>query len=273
MKKRLLKNAIAMVMAIALIMGEGGSVLAAVSDNHAVAEIAEESTEEASSEEMGEEEVLPTEETEETDGPSTAAAEEENPEEDSPVEDSTGETETSSETILEEVDKENMPFPGLPDGYRLTAAQKADKIELSAYVGEITELEEAVDYVENEIMVEAATREEAEEYARAFGGTLIDYFSNVALIMLEDKPGTGAVSVVKAVAASAQADTLLPAAWPNYYRYIQTAKEDPFYGNHPSLISGITMLSAVNRHGLPEKPVKELRLPYWIRGLSLATRT
>ena len=167
MRKRLLKNAIAMVMAIALIMGEGGSVLAAVSDNHAVAEIAEASTEEASSEEMGEEEVLPTEETEETDEPSTAAGEEEsteeeNPEEDSPVEDGAGETETSSETMLEEVDKENMPFPGLPDGYRLTAAQKADKIELSAYVGEITELEEAVDYVENEIMVEAAAREEAE---------------------------------------------------------------------------------------------------------------
>ncbi|MGN0307905.1 MAG: hypothetical protein ACI4DN_06795, partial [Lachnospiraceae bacterium] len=243
MRKHLLKNVIAMVMAFALIMGEGGSVLAAVSDNNTVAETAEESaeeavseevsTEEVSSEEREEEETLPAEETEEVNEPATTeaeegSAEEENQEEENPKGDNTPETEISPETRFEEVDEENMPFPGLPDGYRLTAAQKEDKIELSAYVGEIRELEEAVDYVENEIMVEAATKEEAEEYARAFGGTLIDYFSNVALIMLEDRTGTGEISVVKAVAASAQADTQLPAAWPNYYRYIQTAKEDPF---------------------------------------------
>ena len=261
MRKRFMQKAVALAMAFALIMGEGNVALAAQLGNDGiVADLVEESADTLlQEEEIGVEqdstpvsveensetdEVLQEEtDTSEDEGQSTEDASEESseaetevvPGETTPdtVEQPLIEVELVEEAVseeIEEIDSENMPFPGLAEDYRLTAAQKAAKLELSAYVSEIGTMAESVDYVPGEIMVEAASREEAEEFARAFGGTLTDYFSNIALITLEDKSGTGEVSVVKAVAASAQVDTLLPAAWPNYYRYIQAAvnADDPF---------------------------------------------
>lgn len=112
-------------------------------------------------------------------------------------------------------------FPGLTEEYALTATEMDDKTILGNYAQEWGGAEEGVDYVESEILVEAETEEEANAYAQAFNGTLTDYFFGVAVITLNADESLPKASVKDAVYASSLEEMALPAAWPNYYRYIE----------------------------------------------------
>lgn len=112
-------------------------------------------------------------------------------------------------------------FPGLTEEYALTAAGMEDKTILGNYAQEWGGAEEGVDYAESEILVEAETEEEANAYAQAFNGTLTDYFFGVAVITLNADDSLPEASVKDAVYASSLEEMALPAAWPNYYRYIE----------------------------------------------------
>lgn len=112
-------------------------------------------------------------------------------------------------------------FPGLTEEYALTAAGMEDKTILGNYAQEWGGAEEGVDYAESEILVEAETEEEANAYAQAFNGTLTDYFFGVAVITLNADDSLSEASVKDAVYASSLEEMALPAAWPNYYRYIE----------------------------------------------------
>ena len=112
-------------------------------------------------------------------------------------------------------------FPGLTEEYALTATEMDDKTILGNYAQEWGGAEEGVDYAESEILVEAETEEEANAYAQAFNGTLTDYFFGVAVITLNADDSLPEASVKDAVYASSLEEMALPAAWPNYYRYIE----------------------------------------------------
>lgn len=120
-------------------------------------------------------------------------------------------------------------FPGLSDEYTLSAEAYAEKDLLSSHRTEWTKADAGKDYVPGQVLIEAATKEEAEQYAEAFNGTLVSYFGTVALVELNADESLPEASVYDAVQASAAEGTRLPAAWPNYYRYTQSADySDPY---------------------------------------------
>ncbi len=114
-------------------------------------------------------------------------------------------------------------FPGLTEAYALTTAEMDDKVILGNYAQEWSNAEEGVDYAESEILVEAETEEDANAYAQAFNGTLTDYFFGVAVITLNADDSLPEANVKDAVYASSMEEMALPAAWPNYYRYVEEA--------------------------------------------------
>lgn len=117
---------------------------------------------------------------------------------------------------LSEESQENSGFPGLPEGYSLSDEEVQDKEKLQSYIEEIAALEEGVDYGTNEILVNAATEELAEVYAKAFGGSLKEWYGGIALIALSAESVEKETCVADAVIASADTANRLPAAWPNY---------------------------------------------------------
>lgn len=126
-----------------------------------------------------------------------------------------------SGNVPEASDELEEMFPGLTEEYALTATKMDDKTILGNYAQEWGGAEEGVDYAESEILVEAETEEEANAYAQAFNGTLTDYFFGVAVITLNADESLPEASVKDAVYASSLEEMALPAAWPNYYRYIE----------------------------------------------------
>lgn len=126
-----------------------------------------------------------------------------------------------SDNVPEASDELEEMFPGLTEEYALTATEMDDKTILGNYAQEWGGAEEGVDYAESEILVEAETEEEANAYAQAFNGTLTDYFFGVAVITLNADESLLEASVKDAVYASSLEEMALPAAWPNYYRYIE----------------------------------------------------
>ena len=126
-----------------------------------------------------------------------------------------------SGNVPEASDELEEMFPGLTEEYALTATEMDDKTILGNYAQEWGGAEEGVDYAESEILVEAETEEEANAYAQAFNGTLTDYFFGVAVITLNADESLPEASVKDAVYASSLEEMALPAAWPNYYRYIE----------------------------------------------------
>lgn len=126
-----------------------------------------------------------------------------------------------SGNVPEDSDELEEMFPGLTEEYALTAPEMDDKTILGNYTQEWGGAEEGVDYAESEILVEAETEEEANAYAQAFNGTLTDYFFGVAVITLNADDSLPEASVKDAVYASSLEEMALPAAWPNYYRYIE----------------------------------------------------
>ncbi len=137
-------------------------------------------------------------------------------------------TEPFEETVSDnaEVEKEatsteEFVFPGLPEGYSLSSMELDDKSALSTTVKEMGDLNEGDDYVAGEVLFACDTVEEAELYAAAYGAELKSFADGVAVITLPKE-----VSVMRAVQAAADADTLLPAVHPNYYRSLFETDEE-----------------------------------------------
>ncbi|MCR5406694.1 MAG: S8 family serine peptidase [Lachnospiraceae bacterium] len=111
-------------------------------------------------------------------------------------------------------------FPGVKGTFELSSEEIADKAELREHIPDNSGLYEGIDYVEGEILVSADTREEAEEYAQAFNGKLESYEYDMAAISLNADKEFPKATVMDAVTASAMENIALPAAWPNFYRYL-----------------------------------------------------
>ncbi|MBE5880397.1 MAG: hypothetical protein E7288_10570 [Lachnospiraceae bacterium] len=229
MKKQIMRM-IAGVLCAVMLLGDG-SLAYATSGAADLPEEVSESVAEENSEEASEEvsETLSEENSEATSEDTTEEVSEEAKEEIS--EDiSEVSSEELSEDVSEEISEdvcEDFPeetseeestgeekFPGMGESYVFSAEnQKAREnlqINLEKTLGGI----EGENYVEGEILVSAADREEAENFAAAFGGNLREYVAGVAVIEL-NADGANRVSVEEAVLASANPENLLPPAWPN----------------------------------------------------------
>lgn len=94
-----------------------------------------------------------------------------------------------------------------------------DKEILSENLDDIEKCVPGEDYIEGEIIVAAKDEETAEIYAEGFGGSLGAYLDGYCLIILDtqDENNDGYhLTVADAVLASADPDSALPAAFPNY---------------------------------------------------------
>lgn len=127
------------------------------------------------------------------------------------IESSDGDIE-SEETPAEE---EEEQFSGMPDNYRLTSEQQAEKRLLASKIGDVDEESEGVQYVSRQIMTWADTQSEAEMIAEAYNAAIENFENGLLTMTLEE--GT---TVHDALQAAASSETSLPAVWPNYYRYV-----------------------------------------------------
>lgn len=140
-------------------------------------------------------------------------AAEEGTKEDSTISENTVSDNTVSENTVSENETDAL-FPGMPESYTLTSVQKAEKEELSRYVGEIGSMTAGEHYAEGQLVYSTDSEEEAQMVAEAYGGELQSCFDGVAVIKL-----SGKVTVKMALYAAADMTMTLPAVWPNYYRY------------------------------------------------------
>lgn len=113
-------------------------------------------------------------------------------------------------------------FPGLEINDNLTKAEISEKEILSEHVSEIVGTKVSAGksitsygdpengYVKGEIIIEAATKEEADRTAKAYGGKVKTISYGVAVISLPED-----VTVAQALVAAADKETRLPAVWPN----------------------------------------------------------
>ncbi|MCM1267911.1 MAG: S8 family serine peptidase [Bacteroidales bacterium] len=164
----------------------------------------------------------------------TDPAAEESESDDSISENTVSENTVSENTLSEDTLSTNESslfsiFPGLGDNYQFSAQELADKRVLASHVGDVVQIQSMEtatladfqgvegDYVSGEVVYLAETKEEAEQVAAAFGGTLDSYSYEVAVITLPKK-----ATVALAVAAAAEPEIKLPAVWPNYYNYLHT---------------------------------------------------
>ena len=136
------------------------------------------------------------------------------------------EEEKVSESVSVNLVEEQVLGTISANSFILSEEERQQKEELEEHLPAIGLLEEGKDFVKGEILVMAENEEKAIEYAKAFGGTLQDYFAPIALIELPQLE-EGGLTVQEVVLASAREEINLPAAWPNYYRYPDTT-EDPF---------------------------------------------
>lgn len=126
--------------------------------------------------------------------------------------------ESENEEIIDEEIEGSYPGVALA-GFCEDSEIIEDKEELSESLDDIEDCVPGLDYVEGEIIVAAPDEETAEIYAEGFGGTLGAYLDGFCLIVLDtdDEDGDGySLTVADAVAASADLDVALPAAYPNY---------------------------------------------------------
>ncbi|MBD5518424.1 MAG: S8 family serine peptidase [Lachnospiraceae bacterium] len=131
----------------------------------------------------------------------------------------------------EDKDDELGDFSGMPDDYRLSLEQKDAKRVLADKASDISEDQEGIMYVKGEVMTLAASQKEAEMIAEAYNAK-IKSFENGLLVLTLEKDTT----VCEAIRAAASSRTLLPAVWPNYYRYAHV--EETNSDNGEELIYG-----------------------------------
>ncbi|MBQ8359419.1 MAG: S8 family serine peptidase [Oscillospiraceae bacterium] len=193
------------------------------------------------------EETVPEESVPEETIPEESVPEETIPEESVP-EETVPEESVPEETVPEESVPEDadavLPYglKGLPEDYVFTEQALADKAFMIEYdvVGTLSKLTPGVDYVDGEILVDAASLEEAELFAAAFNGHLKEYTTKLAVITLD------AVDVVTAVTAAADIDVRLPAASPNYIVTLDPLEDS-------DMIEGEAEDMLVSTEALPER--------------------
>lgn len=193
------------------------------------------------------------EEEDNTEQPSEEDDESENPadniefSEDSVSENTISENTISENTLPEDDANLFSIFPGLGDDYKFSSQQLADKKVLASHVGDVvsmnieeaTSIEDFADtsgeYELGEVVYLADTEAEAEQVAKAFGGTLESYSYEVAVITLPKR-----ATVALAIAAAAEPDIKLPAVWPNYYQYLDSdinATTNPLTPSDPGYVN------------------------------------
>lgn len=129
----------------------------------------------------------------------------------------------------QEIDGEELAelFPGVSlEGFCEDPLIQENKEELRETLEGFEACVQGEAYSENEIFVYAQDYETAELYAEAYGGTLVDWLFDYAFIRLNADPEAPVCTARDAVLASAEEDTALPAAWPNYYGGIASESEE-----------------------------------------------
>ncbi|MBR5766372.1 MAG: S8 family serine peptidase [Lachnospiraceae bacterium] len=107
---------------------------------------------------------------------------------------------------------------GMPDDYRVSARDMYAKRDLADHgvLSELSALEAGVDYVEDEVLFLADSREYAEEVAAAYNAVLDSYEYGIAVLKLD----TDKISVAEAVEAGMDTRLNLPPVEPNSYKFI-----------------------------------------------------
>ena len=212
-RKVLVKRVLVLFMAATLILTQPAITLAAdaVPAKESGEEIildeefSEEETE--TGEDESQEEKEPSEEESET-----TEGESELSKEDAQERETTEETQEESELAEEEA---VAIFPGLDESVTLTTEAYESKDRLLAHSDEWDEMTEAVNYVKNQILYKAETKELAEEYAKAYNAKVIDYFYPYVLAELNADDSYEEATVMDALEASLLFKDSLPAVWPN----------------------------------------------------------
>ncbi len=146
-----------------------------------------------------------------------AASEEAVVEEEAPAEEPETLTGAQEAAVREEsASEEELPFglSGMPEDYVLSEEQTEIKEEMAEHhvLSDLEDMEPGVDYEENEVVILAEDRKEAELIAEAYNGRLASFRYGVAVIELAENE----VSVEEAVSAGMDTDNNLPAVEPNY---------------------------------------------------------
>ncbi len=239
MKKRVISLFLLIVMLISLVPAQAFAMDAVADDPTVISDVAEAAAEDTSLAEdepvpEGEVEIIPMpeeeyeeviEEPEATEEPTTdengekdsANGEGENSEEGEKTSEDGEEIEKDAEADETEEDAEpeevdDKLFPGMPEGYTLSAEQIAGKQAMNAY-GVVDTLYEAVagvDYVDGEVFFLADTLEYAQTVAAAYGAELTEYSSGVATLKLNG------ATVLDAVIAAADMSNNMPIVEANY---------------------------------------------------------
>lgn len=129
-----------------------------------------------------------------------------------------GNTVSSNTVSANEAEKDSL-FPGMPEGYTLSAKELAEKSDLAANLSDFTKSVSGVDYTEGEVILWADNQEQAEVIAKAYGGNLLSYREKIAVIGLGQD-----VKVSQAMEAAADSTVAIPVVWPNYYRSTMQVK-------------------------------------------------
>ena len=126
-----------------------------------------------------------------------------------------------TEEDAEPDEDEDKLFPGMPEGYTLSAEQIAGKQALNAYgvVDTLCEAVAGVDYADGEVFFLADTLEYAQTVAAAYGAELTEYASGVATIKLNG------ATVLDAVTAAADMNNNMPVVEANYIYKIEPVIE------------------------------------------------
>ena len=203
MKKKTIKALLSLVLSFSLVFGQPVLTFA---EETPVAESGETvATPETSEEESSEES------TEESSEDSTEEATEEASEEASEetTEEATEETTTeeASSEVAEPVQDELSAL-----GFKtmdLTAEMYVEKKNLAEVYAQVAEAEAGEDYIENEVICEADSEEAALAIAECYGGELVSYEYEIAVISIKQP-------VVTAIRVAANEAFAIPAVYPNY---------------------------------------------------------
>ena len=227
---------LALALCFVLVLCEGSVVSAAETVGDSIEVATEETTEETSSVEVSEvvEEESKTISEESVEEESEAISEEVAEEESEMLSDEIteeGDVEASEETNEEKceetsecVTEETKLFPGLPAAYVMGKNEVLQREELQQNINSAVAGEEGESYIANQILVVAENENQAELFAQAYGGELLQYAVGVAVIKLNKNEET-TISVKEAVLASLNPVNNLPVAWPNTIH--QKCEADP----------------------------------------------
>lgn len=248
--RRTIARALSIILTVTMLAGSTGiAAYADTPDESAVTEAAsgeELSSEESSVTETESETETETEETvsesedageSETDSSEEKSGEELSGEE---VSETVTETDTDAEAKSEADKKAEgtegaLPYglKGMPEGYVLSAEQKAKKDDLKEHdvLDALREMKPGYDYVEDEIVFHAASREEAELIADAYNAVLAEYCFEIALARI-----SGDLAVYEAVELGMDKDVPLPAVEANYLTHLEKPIEDEEGGDDLDLL-------------------------------------